>query len=57
MLIQPTLPIKVAHKLGITVQLTGFTGALLGAVGGSLNKNIPTYFYLDAICLRIEAQM
>lgn len=57
MLIQPTLPIKVAHKLGITVQLTGFTGALLGAAGGSLNKNIPTYFYLDAICLRIEAQM
>lgn len=29
MLIQLTLPIKVAHKVGIIVQLTGVTGALL----------------------------
>lgn len=29
MLIQPTLPTKVAHKVGIIVQLTGVTGALL----------------------------
>lgn len=30
MLTQPMLPIKVARKVGIIVQLTGVTGALLG---------------------------
>lgn len=58
---QPTLPIKVAHKVAIIVQLTGVIGALLRAAGRSLNKNIPTYStcmnYQDGICLRIEAHM
>lgn len=36
---------NVAHKVGIIVQLTGVTGALLGAVGRSLNKSILTYFF------------
>lgn len=45
MLTWPTLPINVAHKVGEIFELTGVTGALLGAVGRSLSKNTVTYFY------------
>lgn len=46
MLTQPTLPIKVAQRVGVIVQLVGVIGALLGTGGRSLNKSIPTYFFL-----------